>query len=61
MVIGDGVEKETAADKFQDFQFWKIAAKRDLTSLATAINLKYMWYPYSDLVVMLLFVEGGKP
>jgi len=42
VVIGDGEEEETAADKFQDFQFWKIAAKRDLTSLATAINLKYM-------------------
>ena len=59
MVIGDGVEEETAADKFQDFQFWKIAAKRDVTSLATAINLKYMWYPSSAVAVMLLFVEDG--
>jgi len=41
VVIGDGQEEENAAEKM-DFLFWKVSSKRDLNSLATAIDLNYM-------------------
>ena len=41
VVVGDSAEEEDAAEKF-DFLFWKVASKRDLVSLTTAINLNYM-------------------